>query len=36
MFSDLMRATWERPNAPLSVDRVVMHEDYAVAGRRAV
>jgi hypothetical protein len=29
---DLMRATWERPNAPLSVDPVVVHGGYAIAG----
>ena len=29
---NLMRATWERPNAPLSVDPVVVHDGYAIAG----
>ena len=27
-----MRKTWERPDAPLSVDPVVVVEDYAIAG----
>jgi hypothetical protein len=29
---NLMRVTWERPNAPLSVDPVVVHHGYAIAG----
>lgn len=28
----LMRKTWERPDAPLSVEPVVVVEDYAIAG----
>lgn len=28
----LMRKTWERPNAPLSIDPVVVVDDYAIAG----
>lgn len=28
----LMRTTWERPNVPLSVDPVVVHDGYAIAG----
>ena len=29
---NLMRMAWERPNAPLSVDPVVVHDGYAIAG----
>jgi hypothetical protein len=29
---NLMRVAWERPNAPLSVDPVVVHDGYAIAG----
>lgn len=28
----LMRKTWERPSAPLSVDPVVVVDDHAIAG----
>lgn len=28
----LMRKTWERPDAPLSIDPVVVVEDHAIAG----
>jgi periplasmic copper chaperone A len=29
---ELMRKTWERPDAPLSVEPVVVVDDYAIAG----